>query len=443
MPERRTVVLAGLLPLLLVLGACSSSTAADDPASGSSDVTQAHGGALGGPAAGPDAKPAACDDGVKNGDETDVDCGGATCAKCDDGKQCTDGAGCTSGVCASGVCKAPACDDGVKNGDETDVDCGGPTCGKCDAGKACAANADCASDGCAYDKHCAIAPSCVGHEGGDTCGSGETGEAGAQHESCCTTLKVDRPAASGGPYVLDKYLVTAGRMRAFIERTGGNVRAAFQAKPAPAGWNASWTSQLPETMDDAAWMLGPWAGGRAGCQIANGTRTYWQSDAWNTAQGDIAEHYSQAILDEKVQNCAPAILLWALCAEDGGRLASSDEIIYAWRGTDNRAYPWGSSPSPTQDPMRANVGGYGHYIFPQSALDNSAYMNAPGRMTGNGPFGHADLMGPVLEQVRDQTLGLLWTGSLEGHASSLGISAAWGTRTTLGAYGMAGGRCAR
>ena len=31
-------------------------------------------------------------------------------------------------------------------------------------------------------------------------------------------LPVDRPAAKGGPYVLDKYLVTAGRMRAFIER---------------------------------------------------------------------------------------------------------------------------------------------------------------------------------------------------------------------------------
>jgi hypothetical protein len=52
-------------------------------------------------------------------------------------------------------------------------------------------------------------------------------------------------------------------------------------------------------------------------------------------------------------------------------------------------------------------------------------------------------MGPVLEIVRDQSLGLLWTGSLEGHGSSLTVSPAWGKSATLGAYGMAGARCAR
>jgi hypothetical protein len=283
----------------------------------------------------------------------------------------------------------------------------------------------------------------VGHAGGDTCGSGETGEPGAAHESCCTSLPVARPAANGGPYVLDKYLVTAGRMRAFIERLGGDVRGAFVGKPAPSGWGANWTDRLPSTMDEAAWALGPAADGRNGCQIRNGTRTYWQPDAWNVSTGDVAEHYPQSILDEKVQNCAPAILFVALCAWDGGRLASSDEVTYAWRGADGRAYPWGNAPSPAADQERANVATYGHYIFPASALDNSAYMNAPGRMTGSGPFGHADLMGPVLEIVRDQSLGLLWTGSLEGHGSSLTVSPGWGTAASLGAYGMAGARCAR
>ena len=50
--------------------------------------------------------------------------------------------------------------------------------------------------------------------GGDTCGSGETGAPGAKHESCCTSIAVPRPAADGGPYTLDKYQITAGRMRA-------------------------------------------------------------------------------------------------------------------------------------------------------------------------------------------------------------------------------------
>jgi|TARA_B110001469_G_scaffold27660_1_gene28361 hypothetical protein len=56
--------------------------------------------------------PAACDDGLHNGDEAGVDCGGAACRAC-----------------------APTCFDGLQNGGETGVDCGGscafciPSCG--------------------------------------------------------------------------------------------------------------------------------------------------------------------------------------------------------------------------------------------------------------------------------------------------------------------------
>ena len=46
-----------------------------------------------------------CFDGIKNGDETSVDCGGS-CPEC------------------------PTCDDGIKNGDETGIDCGG-SCEPC------------------------------------------------------------------------------------------------------------------------------------------------------------------------------------------------------------------------------------------------------------------------------------------------------------------------
>ena len=38
----------------------------------------------------------------------------------------------------------------------------------------------------------------------------------------------------------------------------------------------------------------------------------------------------------------------ALCAWDGGRLPRSTELQAAWRGNDNRAYPWGN----TLDPSR-------------------------------------------------------------------------------------------
>src|SRR5437868_720460 len=65
---------------------------------------------------------ARCDDGIGNGDETDVDCGGS-CPACATGSACTGGADCASLVCAAGRCAAAACDDTRKNGDETDVDC--------------------------------------------------------------------------------------------------------------------------------------------------------------------------------------------------------------------------------------------------------------------------------------------------------------------------------
>lgn len=47
-----------------------------------------------------------CFNGIKDGDETDVDCGGS-CVPC------------------------ATCDDGIKNGEETGIDCGGPDCEPC------------------------------------------------------------------------------------------------------------------------------------------------------------------------------------------------------------------------------------------------------------------------------------------------------------------------
>jgi len=48
----------------------------------------------------------------------------------------------------------PTCDDGVQNGNETDVDCGGDTCGQCAQGQGCAAPGDCTTDFCADGACC-------------------------------------------------------------------------------------------------------------------------------------------------------------------------------------------------------------------------------------------------------------------------------------------------
>ena len=55
--------------------------------------------------------------------------------------------GATTGPCRGGA-QASICADGVKNGGETDVDCGG-ICPRCATGKTCASRSDCASARCA------------------------------------------------------------------------------------------------------------------------------------------------------------------------------------------------------------------------------------------------------------------------------------------------------
>jgi hypothetical protein len=91
-----------------------------------------------------------CFDNMKNGAESDVDCGGPCMLKCPNGGTCLVNTDCASALCNAGVCAAPAptCMDSTTNGLETDVDCGGPTCGPCANNKVCAANTDCLSVSC-------------------------------------------------------------------------------------------------------------------------------------------------------------------------------------------------------------------------------------------------------------------------------------------------------
>ena len=71
--------------------------------------------------------------GVKDGAETDVDCGGPICPKCADTLACAVDADCASSICDGDrlTCTPEACADGTRNGGETDVDCGGAACGGC------------------------------------------------------------------------------------------------------------------------------------------------------------------------------------------------------------------------------------------------------------------------------------------------------------------------
>jgi len=218
-----------------------------------------------------DRKCVSCTDGIKDGQETGVDCGGPDCGACL-GEPCAmghmygvcgDGTACASqshnpdnvccdmpctGLCegcvsastgmASGTCaqvlfgmdpymrcgatgtpmaggcghspNTCACNDGVKDGAETDVDCGGGTCPGCAGGKQCNSDSDCAvevageisicNDGACCESDCkaqchlcnavgqcvnappgASDPTCVGNT---VCGAGTTGCVGKAGAPC-------------------------------------------------------------------------------------------------------------------------------------------------------------------------------------------------------------------------------------------------------------------
>jgi len=88
-------------------------------------------------------------DGVKNGTETDIDCGGTSGVLCASTKACLASTDCggANATCTAGFCRN--CGDAVKNGTETDVDCGGICGGNCGFNKICSLSTDCASANCA------------------------------------------------------------------------------------------------------------------------------------------------------------------------------------------------------------------------------------------------------------------------------------------------------
>jgi hypothetical protein len=119
--------------------------------------------------------PASCKNDGKDGEESDIDCGGPDCLPCDDLKACATDSDCVSGVCDGLVCQVPTCRDDVHNGAETGVDCGGAasTCKACPAGQPCGAPSDCVSQVCIGGK-CKV-PTCLdgvtnGQETDQDCG---------------------------------------------------------------------------------------------------------------------------------------------------------------------------------------------------------------------------------------------------------------------------------
>jgi hypothetical protein len=363
----------------------------------------------------------AANDGVKNGGETAVDCGGATSPGSDGAPTCAPGlacmvnADCQSLICGTNMlCTTPSPTDGVQNDSETDVDCGGvgnplsdgaPACAD---DKKCLADTDCLSAYCSLiSKTCVDGQSCKGlapaaqimdptsmldgegdmigtpdpngvgqNAGLDTCGGGEsTDPIGMQtHESCCKSLLL--PGST--TLRMDKYIVTSGRIRQFLEALNYDVRDWATAQ-FDANWNPITTAgtmmaqQIPIAQagatnavslmphsDDTGEVLNAVIQtdvlvvdktGVQGCYTGDsyfGAGTYWwDADTIQTMAASPPRPFTQDYYDIKPMNCIPYYLATAFCAWDGGRVMLQTEHSEAW-GPD--AYPWGTTQLPNPYP---------------------------------------------------------------------------------------------
>lgn len=117
-----------------------------------------------------------CTDGIRNDAETAIDCGGTACQPCVDGRSCNAPADCASAHCACATpstCLCSSCSNGIRDGLESDVDCGRDCPVRCSESKRCDTHADCASAHCLNTR-------CVRVDPQTTCTNGAQGE----HESC-------------------------------------------------------------------------------------------------------------------------------------------------------------------------------------------------------------------------------------------------------------------
>ncbi len=197
------------------------------------------------------------------------------------------------------------------------------------------------------------------------------------------TQETPEHTATVAAFALDKYEITVGRFRKFVENYNAWHVRANPANPqgnagahpiaANTGWGQSWTlvTTTPDLPANAAALMSALKCG-----------TYDQT--WTDTPGTtIAEAYPI--------NCVSWYQAFAFCIWDSGRLPTEAEWEYAAAGgSQNRLYPWGN---PAPGAALANF----------DSSDNSPRVVVGSKLStgGTGSFGHADLAGSMYEWAFD------------------------------------------
>ena len=224
------------------------------------------------------------------------------------------------------------------------------------------------------------------------------GPAGA-NDSCCTS-----PLVSGGSfdrsydvasdnaypsnaYVatvsdfrLDKYEVTVGRFRAFVNAGKGTTatapaaNAGARVKIAGSGWDATWNTSL------AADTL----------TLKTDVKCQQMLQTWTDNAGAN---------ENRPMNCITWLEAMAFCIWDGGFLPTEAEWNYAATGGDQqRAYPWSDPPGTltTLDDSHASYNCVSHGVC--DVTDLAPVGTKP---AGDGRWGQSDLAGNLAEWTID------------------------------------------
>lgn len=225
-------------------------------------------------------------------------------------------------------------------------------------------------------------------------------------ESCCTSLLVPGGSflrsydghfgldpgfpASVSTFALDKYEVTVGRFRRFVEAGRGTQAL----PPAPGsgarmvngvlyGWQELWTSELEE--DPVAFVD----------RLRGEDLPLAEFRTWRDEISDD---------DDRPINGVTWYEALAFCIWDGGYLPTEAEWNYASAGgAEQRVFPWSEPPSSTSiDATRASYQEIdGCWGDGRPACEPSDILTVGSRPAGNARWGHSDLAGNLLEWVLD------------------------------------------
>jgi formylglycine-generating enzyme required for sulfatase activity len=231
----------------------------------------------------------------------------------------------------------------------------------------------------------AVNPSCSGG------GTGAGNDCGDGTVYCCDAVAIpggtfNRSNDPGSPatvsaFLLDRYEVTVGRFRRFVDANGGTVQAppAEGAGAHPnipgSGWQSAFNQFLAATPAElkANLACGP------------------QPSSWTDTPG----------ANERLPiDCIDWFTAFAFCIWDGGRLATEAEFNFAAAGgAEQRIYPWSTPPSSTTlDPTYAV---YGCSDDGGTCLLSDLPPVGSRSPKGDAKWGNADMSGSVNEWTLD------------------------------------------